>query len=91
MILDLGSLAVDPKHQRKGVGRLLVQWGIDRAVEERKNILIVANPTGAPLYQKMGFEKIQSLMTYVGEPFEEEHWVFIMRHQDGDVKNQNEN
>jgi len=77
---DLNSLAVDKKHQRKGIGRMLVQWGIDRAAKERKDILIVANPTGAPLYRKTGFEEIGHMLLFAGEPYEQDGWVFMMRY-----------
>jgi predicted N-acetyltransferase YhbS len=82
LIIDLNSLAVDAKYQRKGIGRMLVQWGIDRAAEEGKDVIIVANPTGSALYQKMGFEEIGKMSLFAGESYEQDEWVYIMRHQD---------
>jgi GNAT superfamily N-acetyltransferase len=32
-ILALDFLTVDPKHQRRGAGRMLVQWGTKKADE----------------------------------------------------------
>ncbi len=69
--LDLNSLAVSAKYQRRGIGQMLVKWGMERAREEGKGIILIANPAGAPLYQKLGFEEIGETMTFVGEPWQQ--------------------
>lgn len=51
---------MDPAHQRKGVGKLLTRWGVDRAVEEHKSIHFLSSPAGAQLYRAMGFEEVGS-------------------------------
>lgn len=33
MATGLDLLIVDPKHHRKGAGRALIQWGLDKADE----------------------------------------------------------
>jgi predicted N-acetyltransferase YhbS len=80
LYLDLNALSVDPRHQRKGIGQSLVRWGIERAKQDNKSVIIVANPTGAPLYRKMGLEEIAHMVLFVGESFERDSWVFLLRH-----------
>lgn len=59
--LDLDSLAVDPAQQRRGIGKMLVQWGQDRADEEHKNVRFTSSEKGAKLYRSLGYEEIGSL------------------------------
>lgn len=54
-------------HQRKGIGRTLVQWGMDLAAKEERDILLFASPTGQLLYKKMGFEEIGEVELFEGE------------------------
>jgi len=55
---------VDPKHQRKGVGRLLLDGGIDKAKEQRRDVYIISMEAGRPLYLGAGFKQIGSLETF---------------------------
>ncbi|KAK2601384.1 hypothetical protein N8I77_010839 [Diaporthe amygdali] len=57
---SLNSVAVDPAHQRKGVGKLLTGWGLERAAEENKAVHFLSSPSGAQLYRAMGFEEVGS-------------------------------
>ncbi|ROV99182.1 hypothetical protein VPNG_08236 [Cytospora leucostoma] len=43
---SLNAIAVNPTHQRKGIGKMLTQWGIERAANEGKNIHLLSSPTG---------------------------------------------
>lgn len=54
----LVTMGVDPKAQRMGIGRKLLQWGIDRSEEESIPACLEASQAGLPLYQKMGFKQI---------------------------------
>ena len=54
----LVTMGVDPKAQRMGIGRKLLQWGIDRSEEESIPACLEASQAGLPLYQKMGFRQI---------------------------------
>jgi GNAT superfamily N-acetyltransferase len=58
----LGLLCVHRDAQRKGVGAALVQWGLDRSREERLPAYLEASPAGFPLYQKLGFNKIDTMI-----------------------------
>lgn len=51
-------LGVDPQHQRKGIGRHLAQWGLDRAIEDRVWAGIESSAVGEKLYTSMGFKVI---------------------------------
>ncbi|KAH8900690.1 hypothetical protein GQ53DRAFT_740644 [Thozetella sp. PMI_491] len=79
---DLNSLAVSSIHQRKGIGKILVQWGLDRAAQEGKHVLILANPTGTHLYRKMGLEEVGDLVIFAGEPQERHDAIFIQRYKE---------
>ena len=58
----MAELDVDPEHQRKGLGRKLVQTVIDWAREEGFNHLTLTTfrnvPWNAPFYEKMGFRRL---------------------------------
>lgn len=49
---------MDPAHQRKGVGKMLTRWGMERAAEEKKAVHFLSSPSGARLYRAMGFEEV---------------------------------
>ncbi|TLD15257.1 hypothetical protein PspLS_10693 [Pyricularia sp. CBS 133598] len=55
---ELSILAVHPQHGRKGIGKNLVQWGLDRARSEKKDAYLIATPMGKPLYERLGFVDI---------------------------------
>lgn len=58
---SLAWLGVSPKCQRTGIGKRLLQWGIDRCEEEQVPAVLVATEVGKPLYEKMGFQVVSDL------------------------------
>ncbi|KAK9772228.1 putative N-acetyltransferase domain-containing protein [Seiridium cardinale] len=52
------TMATHPDYQRKGIGRLLVQWGIDIAEQLGLPVYLESTEQGAPLYEAVGFEKL---------------------------------
>lgn len=57
----LGILTTDPKHQRRGAGAMLVQWGCDVADELGLECYLEASDAGHRLYQKKGFTDVEYL------------------------------
>ncbi|KAB8225991.1 acyl-CoA N-acyltransferase [Aspergillus novoparasiticus] len=53
----LSILAVSSKAQGQGVGKKLLQWGIDRSEEEDIPATLVATNAGLHLYESNGFER----------------------------------
>lgn len=50
-------LAVDPAHQRRGLGSVALQPGLDRADAKRVGVhLETTNPAAVPFYEARGFE-----------------------------------
>lgn len=55
----LDGLAVDPTYQRRGIGRMLVTWGEERALQEDlKVVRFLAGEKGAKLYRAMAYEEV---------------------------------
>ncbi|OAG02717.1 acyl-CoA N-acyltransferase [Paraphaeosphaeria sporulosa] len=55
----LNILFTHPGYRRKGIGAMLVQWGIDAAKELGVEFWLNATPVGKPLYEKLGFEVVE--------------------------------
>lgn len=53
----LAFLCVSPKYQRRGIGGLLIDWGLDKAARESVPASVEASPAGEALYQRKGFRK----------------------------------
>lgn len=51
-------LAIDPAHQRRGIGRILVQHGLDQAAKAGTDAFLIATPEGRGLYHSCGFREI---------------------------------
>ncbi|KAH7322866.1 acyl-CoA N-acyltransferase [Stachybotrys elegans] len=71
----LGNLGVHPRHQGRGVGKLLLRWGMEQAAAEGKDCHLVATPAGFLLYKKSGFEVLREL-SILGGP----HYSMVLRH-----------
>ncbi|KAI6091116.1 acyl-CoA N-acyltransferase [Hypoxylon rubiginosum] len=54
----LSSMATHPDHQRRGVGRLLMQWGINVAEQIGIPMYLESSKPGLRLYESMGFERL---------------------------------
>ncbi|KAK8110131.1 uncharacterized protein PG998_006588 [Apiospora kogelbergensis] len=56
----LELLAVRKSYHGKGLGKQLLNWGLERADQDGVEAYLQASPAGAPLYRKCGFEDIES-------------------------------
>lgn len=54
----LSLCAVDPAHAGRGYGRLLVQWGLERAREEGVDASVVSSEGSPPFYLRCGFDEV---------------------------------
>ena len=83
-IVYLASLATKPKHQGKGVGSMLLQWGTERADGAGLEIYLESTKEGKPLYEKFGFETVhikeQELEKYGGRG-KDKHWIMVRKPQ----------
>ncbi|KAL9601261.1 MAG: hypothetical protein Q9219_002666 [cf. Caloplaca sp. 3 TL-2023] len=52
----LHNLCVDPDFQRRGIGALLMTWGLEQAAEEQVPVTLWSSTVAEPLYRKMGFQ-----------------------------------
>jgi GNAT superfamily N-acetyltransferase len=61
------SVAVDPSWWRRGVGRALMAWVMERAREEGVPVILESSHEGKFLYQSMGFKKVREAFHIEGE------------------------
>ena len=54
---------VHPEYRRRGVGRLLMAWGINKADEMGLESYIDATEAGMPLYETCGYTKASRLIS----------------------------
>ncbi|KAI1133951.1 acyl-CoA N-acyltransferase [Hypoxylon sp. FL0543] len=66
----LEMLGVRKEFQRKGAGKLLVEWGTTKADESGIEAFLAASPAGAPLYAKHGFEIVDTVFIDEGRRIE---------------------
>ena len=53
---ELATLGVDPKYQRRGVGRELVLWGLEKAREDDLPAVVIGSKGTEDFYERCGFE-----------------------------------
>ncbi|KAI1369335.1 acyl-CoA N-acyltransferase [Xylaria arbuscula] len=56
--VHLKLLHVDPKHQRRGAGAMLVNWGVEEAKKLGLPAYLESSPAGHSLYMRAGFRDI---------------------------------
>ncbi|KAJ4296754.1 hypothetical protein N0V90_006802 [Kalmusia sp. IMI 367209] len=59
--LELDNLATHPEHQRRGAGRILLDWGVRKANEEGWRTYLDATPAGLKVYERIGFKLVKEV------------------------------
>ncbi|KAH8601836.1 hypothetical protein B0O99DRAFT_648448 [Bisporella sp. PMI_857] len=59
--------AVEPKHQGRKAGALIVQWGIDLGESGELPVYFESSPSTVRLYEKMGFERLKESVVHKAE------------------------
>lgn len=54
---ELEVLAIDPAFQRRGIGSMLLRWGMAQASHYRIPLVVAATSNGEYLYRKHGFSE----------------------------------
>ena len=57
-LIHCQNLCTHPSWQRRGVGGMLIRWGIERAKEEGVIVGLSASPMGTGMYLREGFREI---------------------------------
>jgi len=64
----LSALCVDPAHNRRGIGKMLLQRGLEMATTDGTGLFLFATEEGRPLYLKHGFKCFGETTDIVGCP-----------------------
>jgi GNAT superfamily N-acetyltransferase len=85
--LYMAILCVGPEWQRMGVGKRLLEWGLEKADREGLEVWIEASPAGKGLYEKMGWREVGvldvDLVKWGGKEGEAERTVSMLREVGG--------
>ncbi|KAK5624487.1 hypothetical protein RRF57_000203 [Xylaria bambusicola] len=77
--VHLRLLHVDPKHQRRGAGAMLVNWGVEEAKKLGLPAFLESSPAGHSLYQRFGFRDIDiNLIDFTRFGKATNHTTYIM-------------
>ncbi|OAA49793.1 Acyl-CoA N-acyltransferase [Beauveria brongniartii RCEF 3172] len=57
-------IAIDPQHQGRKAGALIVQWGIDLGEQAGLPVYFESSPSTVGLYKKMGFEVLEEQIVH---------------------------
>ncbi|KAK5994855.1 hypothetical protein PT974_03241 [Cladobotryum mycophilum] len=76
-VWHLDHFGVDLRHQRKGVGKVLLEWGLRHAAKEGRDCYLTSTPAGKSLYTAAGFEVVRPVPVF-GELF----YSMILKHKD---------
>ncbi|KAK5995480.1 putative acyltransferase SID5 [Cladobotryum mycophilum] len=60
-------IGIDPEHQGRKAGALLVQWGMDLGERAGLPVYFESSPTTVGLYKKMGFELLEEKIVHKAE------------------------
>ncbi|PVH94100.1 hypothetical protein DM02DRAFT_694119 [Periconia macrospinosa] len=81
-IMMLNMMAVFPQYQRRGIGKLLMDWGLDLADKMQALCILEGTLPGKRLYLKGGFIVQRDFYLDAGEEFAgrpRDHVVFMVR------------
>ncbi|PNY29872.1 Uncharacterized protein TCAP_00212 [Tolypocladium capitatum] len=73
-VWHLDYIGVHPQHQRRGIGNMLLGWGLKEAAKEGIDCYLVATPAGRPFYQAAGLDVEESFPIF-GAP----HYSMVRR------------
>lgn len=81
----LGTLAVDPTQQRRGIGRQLIEWGLQRARQEQVSAGLEASAKGIGLYESPGFRTVNTIELMPGLTIQAMLWEPPVSHRTDQV------
>jgi len=55
---ELGLLGTHPDYRRRGVGKMMLQWGFDRATSDGVPLVLIGTTSGEKLYLQCGFREV---------------------------------
>jgi GNAT superfamily N-acetyltransferase len=80
----LNMLATHPEHQGRGAGKILLDWGIQKADDEGLMTYLNATDVGRRMYEKRGFE-VKKVIEWDRVPWGGEgqdcHWCMVRQPQ----------
>lgn len=74
---DLEVMAVDNDYQRRGIGKMMMQWGADQADRDGVESYVDGSPLGRGLYQQFGF--VQKAVQGFAAPWEWMNLAYLVR------------
>lgn len=69
----MDDTSVREDHQRKGVGSLMLEWGVKKAEEMNVECFVEATDAGRQLYQKFGFTTLTKILVDAEDGTKERH------------------
>jgi ribosomal protein S18 acetylase RimI-like enzyme len=63
----LACLCCHVAHQGRGAGRKLLEFGVELADKENREIYLEASPPGVPVYKKFGFREVDRVVVADGK------------------------